>query len=592
MTIVLSGQNDIIRLGGQTPDEVVATKSKPSLTAEEVAYLEALPPQSKLKQAYLASTGKTELQAYQVTATQALVSGAGKPWRSSAYLDTLGWLRPVHRPILSPEVYAGTVSAAAGVVSSTASAPAAEFSNTDLVLTMAGATAEGNTDIPLFADSYGRYPEAGFRIHLRVMCTDWSQVTALRAYMVQDKATMTERYQLHIVDTSVSPHGCKDSTYSSRWNNVYRTIILTADQRTRNVGSGLNAWGGGGSDPERFIVQALRLRIATAGACVIKINRIYSPKWPIGMYGLIGDGGYDSFRQQAMRPMIAAGYNGTISLFQQQELLGAPYPAQADLAEAAAGGWDVIPHMRSLTAAAAFAGTETRAEIELSHRSLRRVITEAGVPERSARAAQFLQNSGKSNTGSGIHMAAELRKRGVVVNRGDCVDDEWGINPFAAASARLSISRPVATSITGTNNMSVPVGYCMGWVPERGRHNLTVNDLFAADPLYNPASATQRDTYAGSVHQTIVDKVASYSDAAFGYMHNILPFDGTNPTAFDTGTRYWAAMWDDLQSKVKAGRLLLLSMTDYAGLTYARGDDIYLRWDGEWVRRSDGAIAF
>jgi len=89
MTIVLSGQNDIIRLGGQTPDEVVATKSKPSLTAEEVAYLEALPPQSKLKQAYLASTGKTELQAYQVTATQALVSVDGN-LASAAVATTTG----------------------------------------------------------------------------------------------------------------------------------------------------------------------------------------------------------------------------------------------------------------------------------------------------------------------------------------------------------------------------------------------------------------------------------------------------------------------------------------------------------------------
>lgn len=78
MPIGLNGQNDIVRFNGQTPDEVVATKAKPSLTAEEVAYLEALPPQSKLKQAYLASTAKTELQGFQVAATQALVSVDGK----------------------------------------------------------------------------------------------------------------------------------------------------------------------------------------------------------------------------------------------------------------------------------------------------------------------------------------------------------------------------------------------------------------------------------------------------------------------------------------------------------------------------------
>ena len=78
MPIELNGQNDIVRRNGNEPDEVVATKAGPSLTSGEVAYLEALPPQSKLKQAYLASTAKTELQAYQVAEAQALVSKDGK----------------------------------------------------------------------------------------------------------------------------------------------------------------------------------------------------------------------------------------------------------------------------------------------------------------------------------------------------------------------------------------------------------------------------------------------------------------------------------------------------------------------------------
>ena len=78
MGIELNGQNDIVRRNGNLPDEVVATKAQPSLTAAEVGYLESLPPQSKLKQAYLASTAKTGLQDYQTSAIQALVSGARK----------------------------------------------------------------------------------------------------------------------------------------------------------------------------------------------------------------------------------------------------------------------------------------------------------------------------------------------------------------------------------------------------------------------------------------------------------------------------------------------------------------------------------
>lgn len=77
MGIELNGVNDIVRRNGNLPDEVLATKAGPSLSAEEVAYLESLPHQSKLKQAYLASTAKTELQGYQVPQLQALVSVAG-----------------------------------------------------------------------------------------------------------------------------------------------------------------------------------------------------------------------------------------------------------------------------------------------------------------------------------------------------------------------------------------------------------------------------------------------------------------------------------------------------------------------------------
>lgn len=77
MGIELNGANDIVRRNGNLPDELLATKAGPSLSAEEVAYLEALPHQSKLKQAYLASTAKTELQGYQVQQIQALVANAG-----------------------------------------------------------------------------------------------------------------------------------------------------------------------------------------------------------------------------------------------------------------------------------------------------------------------------------------------------------------------------------------------------------------------------------------------------------------------------------------------------------------------------------
>ena len=532
----------------------------------------------------------TGLTTAQTAAVQGLALGA-----STLTADALAWLRPRHRPILNSETYsAASVGAAAGVVASTAAAGASEFLRSDLVFTMAGATAEGNTDIPFTSDFYGAYPEVGFRFHFRVFCSDWTKVTALRVFFVANKATMTERYQFNIVDAGLSEHGMTDPAFAGAWSGQYRTVILSADRRSRNIGSGLNAWGTGGGEAEAFTAQAIRLRIATSAACVIKFNRIYSPKWPIGMVGLIGDGGYTGFRNQVVAPLAALGHRGTISLFQSGESNGEPYPYVADLRAASNAGWSVIPHLRSLTAGLAFAGTETASEIELSTRSLQRKLSDAGVAaQHSTRVGQFLQDSGRSNVGGGIYLAQEIARMGIQMTRGECVDSQWGINPFNATyTNRLSSVRPVALLVTGTNTYSVPVGYCQGWSPERGRYNLTLSSWFTADPIYSPSSITQRDTYSGSVQSSIIDKCAAYADASFSYTHNVLQNNGTEPTVFNSGLNFWNAMKNDLLTQVAAGRLLLLSMAQYAAITYWRPDDIYLRWDGEWCNKSDGAITF
>lgn len=530
-----------------------------------------------------------DLNSLQSASVSALANGKG-----ILTADALAWLRPEHRPILNPETYnPATITAAAGVVASSASAAGTEFYRNDLVFTMAGATAAGNTDVPFVPDYYNAYPSCGFRIHLRVFCTDWTKVTELLMYFVQNKSTYTERYQFGIVVGGISQYGMTDPAFSSAWNNTYRTIIISADQRTRNVGTGLNAWAGGGTDPEAFILQSIRFRITTSAACTIKINRIYSPQWPIGMYGLIGDGAYDTFRDRVVYPMAALGVRGTVDMNQPGELFGAPYPYAKDLKMMTDAGWDVTGHLRSLTAQLAFAGTETATEIEFSTRSIYRRLQDAGVSGSSLRIGQFLQNSGKSNVGSSIYLAQELKRCGIEITRGDCVDSQFGINPWNNTyTNRLSAYKVVATTISGTNNLANPVGYCQGWVPERGKYNLTVADWFAADSVYNIASPLQRDTYTGSVHQTIIDKCAKYADACFGYTHNIVQYDGTNPTIYDTGINYWNAMKADLLEKQAEGKLLLLSMSQYAFLTYWRPDDIYLRWDGEWCNRSDGSIAF
>jgi len=79
MTLLLSGQNDIIRTSASAPDTLVAVKSKASLTYSEITELEGLPSQSALKQAYLRSSGKSELQCFEVSSLRAMVSGGLTP---------------------------------------------------------------------------------------------------------------------------------------------------------------------------------------------------------------------------------------------------------------------------------------------------------------------------------------------------------------------------------------------------------------------------------------------------------------------------------------------------------------------------------
>ena len=529
----------------------------------------------------------------QILATQALVSGAGNQsraaWQSGAYIDALGWLRPYHRQILNPATYdIANISTAAGVAKSNAPAGAGEFCGQDIVFSMAGVTAAGNTDVPLLSDGYGAYPAVGFRTCVRVWCDDWSKVTDFGIYYIKDKTTYTDRYQHFIVASGISTFGMTDPVFAAAWNSKYRTICLRNDEATRNVATSLPAWAGGGGAPEEFAAQALRFRIATTGACTIKINRIYSPKWPIGVYGPIGDGCYQSFKASVVAPLAAAGYSGTVDLYSRGETYGGIYPWAADLREVAAANWDVLPHLNRVDAAAvAFAGTETAAQIEAQIETYHKWFNACGLPADSYRFAQFLQNSGKSNAGAGVYMAQEMAKRGILASRGYCVDGRWGIDPHNTAKTRyLAGQKPRHDLVTTAGALTTNAGLCCGWSPERGQYNLNVDEWFEYDTTYWPQTPANRDTYPGSIHAAVIDKASAYADVAFGYTHEIT----SNPTIYNSGTSFTRDLLADIMGKAAAGRLLIMSMSQFYALTYGRADDIRLRWDGEWVN-PDGSIA-
>jgi hypothetical protein len=72
----------------------------------------------------------------------------------------------------------------------------------------------------------------------------------------------------------------------------------------------------------------------------------------------------------------------------------------------------------------------------------------------------------------------------------------------------------------------------------------------------------------------------------------VLPRSLLASPSYDAGTQLLADLLADLDTKQSAGQLIVLSPTQLEMLTYWREGDVYLRWDGEWVSRSTGAIAF
>ena len=111
-----------------------------------------------------------------------------------------------------------------------------------------------------------------------------------------------------------------------------------------------------------------------------------------------------------------------------------------------------------------------------------------------------------------------------------------------------------------------------------GHSNGANVDYFAAGT--DPTRQTVRESiaYAAMTAQVVTC-----------YDHQIID----NPTSNDVSTQAMRDRIEDLAARERAGELMVLNPTTVELLTYWRPDDVFVRWDGEWVYRHDPTkIAF
>ena len=505
---------------------------------------------------------------------------------------TIRDLLPKHRTALRPELMTTAgITTAPGVAVSIGSAAAGEWSRKDLVFTMAGATSTGYTEIPVAADVLGNAQRIGYHVHFRVYCDDWSKVAVFGLWPYF--GTTANRCGFSIVSNG-SPFGCTDPEFAAAWNGKYRTFQFSAPQRSSVTGA-VPMWGVNDSSDSSVAITGIRAQIQTSGACVIKINRVYSSEWPCGTFTLIGDGAYNKFRENVLPEYIKRDWRGAVSLYKTAD--ASPLlPSYANLNDFAKAGWDVYPHMRAVDGEndVPLTGTETSDAIGKAWAALADAINDNTVaPSAGRRIAQFLQNMGRSNVAGSVFMAQELAQQGVVAARHYCADSEFGCNPYAGGSV-FNVSKVFPLLSDGITRADGTAGNTTGWIPPLGRYNHFVNELYAVNATTQGASTPAlRDTYSGSLLEMAVTRAAKFGAALWGFTHEITDLSGVEPSSNNSGTMQWRGLLSDLDRHTRDGKLIVISPSEHYAITYGRSDDMFVRWDGEWVYRHDPTkIAF
>jgi len=501
-------------------------------------------------------------------------------------IEDVAKILPVHIPVLSPERHTAMAPIVAGSLTASYDAAFSERGRGSIKLARAGSTTSATVNIPLVAGA--EFPstlfKAAARIHVRVFCDDWTQVQ--RLYIGFSKPGDPNSYQyFKVIEANVTPEGCTQVAAQPVWTNQWRTLVFHSDKKPAKVGTAAE-WNRNAKYYDAGGVVFTINQVNAATPVNLWIDRIYSPDWPIGFCTVIGDGAYGSFIDTVVSAFNTRGWKLGVSGNRVDGTTSGVtrYPSLTTLATLAAQGHDVFQHGHYLSGSTPVtldgsAGqTETNVLniLALQQAAIRGAL--GGESARGTRWVQWLSNAGRYF--GGVDMAGMMKDLGIQAGRAYCSDAEYGLDPW---DAKFSTFFNSPYSESGAR--------MCGWVPPNGRFNRPYTE-FTIQPNGGAESPITRNTYAGGGLQRGLEYAANCGDGLIGYTHNVIAYDGVNPVSNDCGVDLARDFIADLDDKTANDSIIVLSPTQLESLTYWRQGDVYLRWDGEWVNRSDGSIAF
>ncbi len=526
--------------------------------------------------------------------------GYDSAWRPGNSVWTFDELLPRHVPIFMPDQLSlGAISTGNGNVVVSYDTSVKEFGAGSMKIAVSAAVGSDCTfRVPIPADLYGNKPKIGARLNMRIRVSDWSALT--RFYVCpSEQAGQAHRWIIPVCEVSgVDAEFGQKSGHSATWNGAFRTLQMDGYRKVQ-VGSP-QPWLTDANMTAKYETDGITFTLRTSGACDIYIDRMYSPEWPCGSYVVVGDGAYDTFQSTVIAEFDKRGWHCGVGAFKVADIAGhytgRGCPTEAQLVSIAKRGHDVFPHYSVPNASfnhteTAFSASDTPATIRSSVVAMiNRAAQEHGASARMLQYVQFLQNSGKYNS---TDLAAILKKFGAAHGRGPCSDGEFGVDPWhSSMSGTASYRNPEAG-----NDKSIMAG----WIPRRGRFNAGFEQAwFANATADNDVDRARRNTYVGEALELATRRAAVFADGARTYTHYVEEYGTPNrtgsgnpePSIYNSGADQWRAHLAHLDTEVKAGRLVVLSPSEMYAITYGRSGDVYLRWDGEWVSRSNGQIAF
>lgn len=476
-------------------------------------------------------------------------------------------------PVISPDMHIGmtpVVSSLTTMDCDTTAQPG-EYSGASLRFVATGASTSAHTITPPAVTQLGMAGtpvRVGGCVHFRLWCDDWTKISSLRFRFAPVGSNVGNCYIGTITDTAgKSTYGHMDTAYAAQWSNKWRTFVLPSNVFSMLASPAL-PWQ---ANAKYFNLSTIQMDMTTTAACTLKIQRIYSPDWPVAFCATHLDLCYTGARNAITAAFGQRGWPWAFSVGSVN--YAAQFPTTAELLVAQAAGADVHCHMSDTMvgdAATPFTAASTPERIMLIAGMQRRWMASVGL--KGGPGMQWTTWLGNTGYGAG-DTAGAAKRLGVLGGRGMCRDDTFGLNP------------------TSSTLNTVPYTSRTHWVSDRGRYNRSHVGLHY--PASGTATAADLDNWmsAKCKARLDLDYAALTSGGIHPWMHNVTT--ALTDGAPDIGPNLFAGFVQACQDYVSSGKLIMLTPAQVEALTYQRAGPYFVRWDGEWVHRDNPSqIAF